>query len=264
MKILAKRIYHFVNLLGFDLRRFLNFFRGFPLFVHDYFSFYSQKNTSSSDFDKTILFPCLSDRFEESGSAKGHYFHQDLLVANRVFENNPNRHVDIGSRIDGFVAHVASYRSIDVFDIRKLEVAHKNINFVQCDLMKALDSSLVAYCDSLSCLHALEHFGLGRYGDPINFDGHLIGLRNMTKVLSKNGTFYFSVPIGQQRIEYNAHRVFSVSYLLKILSEDFTVKQFSYVDDNGELHKNVELTKAKIESSFNCHYGCGIFELIKN
>jgi hypothetical protein len=32
------------------------------------------------------------------------------------------------------------------------------------------------YCDSLSCLHALEHFGLGRYGDPIDPRGHEKGI----------------------------------------------------------------------------------------
>jgi len=63
----------------------------------------------------------LDDRFDQSGTASGHYFHQDLLVASRIFINNPEKHVDIGSRIDGFVAHVASFREIEVFDIRSLE-----------------------------------------------------------------------------------------------------------------------------------------------
>mgnify|MGYP000382217343 CR=1 FL=1 len=37
--------------------------------------------------------------------------------------------------------------------------------------------------DSVSCLHALEHFGLGRYGAPICYDGYFIGFKNITNLL---------------------------------------------------------------------------------
>lgn len=39
--------------------------------------------------------------------------------------------------------------------------------FKQADLVRPVEG-MAGYCDSLSCLHALEHFGLGRYGDPID------------------------------------------------------------------------------------------------
>ena len=60
----------------------------------------------------------LNERFEESGIMSGHYFHQDLYVARKIFLQNPGKHVDIGSRTDGFVAHVAAFREIEIFDIR--------------------------------------------------------------------------------------------------------------------------------------------------
>jgi hypothetical protein len=75
------------------------------------------------------------------------------------------------------------------------------------------------------------------------------------------GTLYLSAPIGEQRIEFNAHRVFGLSYLIPILKENFILKNFSYVDDLGELHENVILTEQEISDNFGCHYGCGIFEL---
>ena len=56
----------------------------------------------------------LSDYADSAGTVKGHYFHQDLLVARLIHEHNPKRHIDIASRIDGFVAHVASFREIEV------------------------------------------------------------------------------------------------------------------------------------------------------
>jgi hypothetical protein len=82
-------------------------------------------------------------------------------------------------------------------------------------------------------------------------------------MLKPGGKFYFAVPIGKQRIEFDSHRVFSIRYLLKMFSGKFNVLSFSYIDDNNNLFENVPLTKDNIENNFNCHYGCGIFELIK-
>ncbi len=167
----------------------------------------NQAKYSKIDFSFGKLYPRLEEAKRESGVASGHYFHQDLLVASLIFKNNPEKHVDIGSRIDGFVAHVASYRKIEAWDIRELSNTTGNINFRRFNLMDK-DFNLKDYCDSLSCLHALEHFGLGRYGDEVNFEGHLIGWKNIYNILKKGGKLYFSVPIGSQRIEFNAHRVF--------------------------------------------------------
>lgn len=207
-------------------------------------------------------FPVLNERNSYAGTMNGHYFHQDLYVAQRIYLNNPDRHVDVGSRIDGFVAHVAVFRPIEVLDIRKQDSKVTNITFRQADLMQ-LPQGMVNYCDSISSLHALEHFGLGRYGDPIDYWGYLKGIQNITRILKKGGRFYLSVPIGNQRIEYNAHRIFSVKYLIDVLSEFYNIERFSYVDDEGDLHVNVNLTDESIESDFNCNHGCGIFEMVK-
>ena len=69
--------------------------------------------------------------------------------------------------------------------------------------------------------------------------------------------------IGSQRIEFNAHRVFSIQYLLDILKDKFYLNSFSYVDDKGDFFENIELTEKEIETNFRCNYGCGIFELTK-
>jgi hypothetical protein len=222
-----------------------------------------QRKRSTVNFKFGKFHPCLDDKRAEGGSTSGHYFHQDLLVARRIYQNKPIQHVDVGSRIDGFVAHVASYRSIVVVDIRTISNVVPNITFMQADLMNRPPEHLVDFCDSLSCLHALEHFGLGRYGDPINYEGYLTGLANITTLLKSGGKFYFSVPIGQQRIEFNAHRIFSVAHLLDCLTNAYRIDHFSYVDDSGDLHEHVSLSESEIARSFNCSYGCGIFEMTK-
>jgi len=248
---------------GIDPLRTFRSFRGVPDFLVDYFELKKQRPKDNTHFDFGRFYPCLDDRFGPRGHDKGHYFHQDLLVASRIFVNQPERHIDVGSRIDGFVAHVASFRKIIVVDIRPLKTHIHNVESFQADLMKEVPAELVESCDSLSCLHVLEHFGLGRYGDPICWDGYRIGFYNLLTMLKPGGKFYFSVPVGEQRIEFNAHRVFSIAYLLEIFSGRLRIDDYSYVDDQGDLHESVILDESNISSNCGCFYGCGIFELTK-
>ncbi len=221
-----------------------------------------QARKSPHRFPEIHISRYINEKKHRSGTASGHYFHQDLLVARRIFENNPVKHVDVGSRIDGFVAHVASFREVEVLDIRPLGHDIPNIHFRKADLM-SLPDGMKEYCDSLSCLHAIEHFGLGRYGDPIDFEGHVKGLANLHTILKRGGSLYLSCPIGPQRIEFNAHRVFSVRYLLSMFDGRFHLKNFSFVDDTGDLHVDVSMTSELIYADCGCSYGCGIFELQK-
>jgi SAM-dependent methyltransferase len=249
---------------GFNARVFLNTPRRNNNNKWYYSDFEELKRQKGNDttFRIATPYPILSDKFAQGGVMSGHYFHQDLYVARLINLANPDKHLDIGSRTDGFVAHVASFREIELIDIRDIDSNVKNILTRKADLMK-LPSDLVNYCDSISSLHAIEHFGLGRYNDPIDYWGHLKAIKNITAILKKGGCFYFSAPIGPQRIEFNAHRIFSVEYLISVFSADYTIKSFSYVNDLGIFYEDAELTLENIQSNFGCKYGCGIFTLIK-
>ena len=210
----------------------------------------------------THEFPIYKDFEEQAGDASGHYFHQDLLVASLINQINPDRHIDIGSRIDGFVAHVASFRKIEVLDVRDLkETRHQNIIFLKANLMEddVVEDNIT---DSISCLHAIEHFGLGRYGDPIDPLGHLKGFKNIVRMLKSGGTLYISFPIGlNNQVHFNAHRVF---HPLDILNwpgsaEKLKLNRFDYVDDYGNLHLDSLSSIEKIE----LNYGCGIYSFTK-
>ncbi len=247
--------------IGMNPMRLFRFIRSLPWLLSDYFSLKKQLRKDSS-FNISRFFLIAEDKFDNSGAASGHYFHQDLLVAQKIFKANPERHVDIWSRVDWFVAHVASYRKIDVFDIRPLDSKVDNINFIQCDLMGDCEGFYNS-TDSLSCLHTIEHFGLWRYWDPIDHNWHLKGLENIYNFLKPKWLFYFSTPIGTQRIEFNAHRVFSLQYLLEKFEGRYDIKSFVFVDDSWSLHKDIRLTKELINNNCWCEFGCGIFELIK-
>ncbi|MCL2651229.1 MAG: DUF268 domain-containing protein [Candidatus Azobacteroides sp.] len=225
--------------------------------------FKKQGIKSSVSFPVTwCLFPCYEDKRDNAGSLGFHYFYQDLYMAQRIYQNNPVRHIDIGSNISGFVAHVASYREIEVYDIRPLNSPIHNVKFKQFDLMQFREEDIES-TDSISCLHALEHFGLGRYGDPICYDGYLIGFQNIYKILKTNGKFYFSIPFGKQRVEFHAHRVFSLKYLLELIAPYYSINSFSYIDDNNVFYENVIISEEKIANNCGCRFGCAIFELTK-
>jgi uncharacterized protein DUF268 len=209
----------------------------------------------------THRYPILYNYGGQAGTASGHYFHQDLLVASLIHNNNPRRHIDVGSRIDGFVAHVAAFRTIEIFDIRPLKhTGHQNISSVQGDLMD--DARDLPTADSISCLHAIEHFGLGRYSDPLDPDGYKKGFKNLTRMLEPGGTLYISFPIGKQNeVHFNAHRVFHPLDIFNWNTDTtLRLKRFDFVDDGGELHQDVDLQNTLP----NVFYGCGIYTFVRS
>jgi SAM-dependent methyltransferase len=224
--------------------------------VRDFFRFRSNYS------GRLELSPCLHDWYEEGGITKSEYFWQDLLVARMIFEARPERHVDVGSRVDGFVTHVASFREIEVFDIRPITARIPGVTFKQADLMNPV-AAITDYCDSLSCLHALEHFGLGRYGDVIDPKGYESGIRNMALILRSGGVFYLSVPVGVERVEFNAHRVFDPNTIVDIAENNqLLLREFAlFSADNGLV--GTDATYETLSSIGQSRYGLGIFTFIK-
>lgn len=257
MKDLLRKIYWVLSAqFGFDPRRLARSLQGMPRYISDWLRF---RKTYKGELR---FFPCLHDWHEEGGSTHGEYFWQDLHVARKVFAANPERHVDIGSRIDGFVAHVASFRRIEVFDIRPITALIPGVVFTQADLMSP-SADHNDYCDSLSCLHALEHFGLGRYGDPVNSEGHISGLSNIVKLLRSGGVFYLSMPIGLERVEFNAHRVLSPTSLSRLVTEKgFVLREFSWMEPGKPLVQSEDLDH-DLSQLDKCPYALGIFTFIK-
>lgn len=208
------------------------------------------------------LFPILREHRLSSGATKGDYFFQDLIVAKKIFESGVTEHIDIGSRIDGFIAHVSTFlKKVIVLDIRPNVDKLFNIEFKQEDATNLIgipDNSV----ESISSLHAIEHFGLGRYGDTVNPVADINAMTSLKRVLRSGGTLYFSVPIGRERLEYNAHRIYAPSTIIKYF-DGLTCKEFIAINPNGELEQRLTLKDADVYSSWNKGYGCGIFIFTK-
>jgi hypothetical protein len=203
----------------------------------------------------------LSDRYKSAGVANGHYFHMDLWAARKVRALNPTSLVDVGSRVDGFISHVLSFRDIEVFDIRDLQSKVEGLTFKRFNIMNTADVPQ-DYAECVTSLHAIEHFGLGRYGDPLDIDGWKKGIDSLVRILKPGGTLMVAVPIsGRQRIEFDAHRVFEVATVVDYATGqglDFT--EFAYVDDQGDMHHcSLPLDLAKKRQLGELSYGCGCF-----
>lgn len=201
--------------------------------------------------------PILTEWDETSGGL-GAYFVQDLTVARWIRDAGPERHVDVGSRIDGFVANVATFREIEVLDIRPAPGEVAGVIFHQLDLMDDLPTKWIGCTDSLSCLHTIEHFGLGRYGDSIDPDGHLKGLAQLKRMVAPGGLIYLSTPIGPERVEFNAHRIFAAETLLSWFADGWKIERFAVIDDEVRVRESVDWRGPEVARHFGCQAGVGI------
>ena len=120
-------------------------------------------------------------------------------------------------------------------------------------------AGMADYCDSLSCLHALEHFGLGRYGDPVDPGGFEHGFVNMAALLKENGVFYLSVPIGIDRVEFNANRVFDPRSIVKMAAQQSLRLSALTVIHPGARIEAVALDEARLSSLASQRYALGMF-----
>lgn len=243
-------------LTGFTPRIFLKTLQGTPAFLKSVKQYRKLNLSGPFQIKMRDLFPILTDRQASAGDAGGHYFHQDLWAARKIFQKRPGEHIDVGSRIDGFVAHLLTFMPVTIVDIRPLETEICGLTFFQDDAteLSRVKSNSV---ESISSLHVAEHFGLGRYSDPIDPDACFKFMGALQRVVGPGGTLYFSVPVGRERLEFNAHRVFAPKTILGHFSQ-LQLVSFSFVGDDGKLYQNRDprdLPPSEL--------ACGLFEFTK-
>ncbi len=253
---MLKNIKRFFEMHGLNPIQFIKGCSSISRFIKNYRGYKRQQSACFPLEFKNIM-PVLNDYRESAGIIKGHYVHQDLWAATKIYDAKPNRHVDIGSRIDGFITSLLSHRTVEVVDIRPLVSPYENLKFIQDDATEMAtfkDQEL----ESVSCLHAMEHFGLGRYGDPIQPDAYRVFAQSLARVIKKGGTLYLSVPIGKQKLAFNAHRVFDVQTIIDLFPT-FILESFSVVNDDGDY-----IDKAVHTDYKNSNFSCGLFEFKKS
>ena len=244
------------NVLGVDPLAELRRARNLPRFLRTLAQYRSAHATGPFPITRADLFPVLQDFDADAGQASGHYFFQDLWAARKIFERRPERHIDVGSRIDGFVTHLLTFMPVTVLDLRPLTSSVPGLNFVRGDatnLAGFADGSV----DSISSLSAVEHFGLGRYGDQVDPDGWHKAALALQRVLHPGGRLYFAVPVGRERLCFNAHRIFSPTRILDAFG-DLKLMSFAAVGDSGQMLAGVGAGEVASQE-----FACGLFEFTK-
>jgi hypothetical protein len=152
-------------------------------------------------------YPCLNDNTKVTGFNR-HYVYHPAWAARILKQLNPQEHVDIGSSLF-FISVISAFVRIRFYDYRPAELYLDNLECGSADLTKLpfKDKTI----DSLSCMHVVEHIGLGRYGDALDSEGDVKAMRELQRVLKPNGNLLFVVPVGVPRVMFNAHRISLVS-----------------------------------------------------
>lgn len=204
--------------------------------------------------------PIISDKYAPAGTI-GNYFWQDLWAARHVLKSKIRKHFDIGSRLDGFIAHLlAAGIDVTMIDIRQFPGEVEHLHTIVDDatsLCQISDESI----GSMSALCSLEHFGLGRYGDPVDPEACFRCFDNIQKKLKKGGRLYISLPIGKERVEFNAHRVFYASTIIDCFHM-LHLEEFSCTSQ-GEIEYDVDIHKYDCDPH-NGEWRYGLFSFIKN
>ena len=192
-------------------------------------------------------YPCLTDKTQNT-SFDAHYIYHPAWAARIIAQNRPSLHTDISSTLH-FCAIVSAFVPIDFYDYRPAELLLNNLKSNHGDLMNLPfpDHSV----ESLSCMHVVEHIGLGRYGDRLDPDGDLKAIVELKRVLARNGSLFFVTPVGKPNIRFNAHRIYSYDQIVSYFSE-LAIQEFSLVDDHGQFITNADPAYANQQK-----YGCG-------
>lgn len=219
------------------------------------------KTSSAKGLKISGYLPCLSDKYDNAGKIDRHYFLQDIYVARKVIANAPEQHYDIGSRFDGFISHLLCNQiSVTMIDIRRLPITIEGLDFIQGDATN-LDTIEDGALNSLSSLHAVEHFGLGRYGDTVDAQSSYKAMKAMQRVMRGGGMLYFSVPVGKNEgIIYNAHRIFNPKTVVAVFDE-MKLMEFSYIQ-NYHIYtycKEEAIRRIMSDNIDLGEYDCGIF-----
>jgi len=196
------------------------------------------------------IYPCLFEA-TESTSFDSHYIYHPAWAARIIAGYMPEKHIDISSSLN-FISLISAFVPVQFYDYRPAKIILSGLECKKGDLLNLPfeDRSV----KSISCMHVVEHVGLGRYGDPIDPKGDLKAIGELIRVVAKNGQLLFVVPIGKEsRIQFNAHRIYTYQSIINAFHE-LSLVTFSLITDSGDFIDNADKRMADDQK-----YGCGCF-----
>lgn len=202
---------------------------------------------------------CFGDNTPTTGFDR-HYIYHTAWAVRYLIDNKIDEHTDISSTLY-FSATASAFTKINFFDYRPAELELTNLSTQAGDLcdLKFEDDSI----KSLSCMHTIEHVGLGRYGDPIDYDGDLKASKELSRVLAKGGNLLIVLPVGSKSlIQYNAHRIYTKNQVIEMFEgEGLKIKEFTLIPEHS---KDGGLVPDPSDELLNKQkYACGCFIFTK-
>jgi hypothetical protein len=197
----------------------------------------------------------LYDKTEYTSFDRQYVYHT-AWAARVLSVTQPETHVDISSSLY-FCAMVSAFIPVKFYDYRPANLSLSGLEEYSSNLLHLdfADNSI----SSLSCMHTIEHIGLGRYGDKLNYDGDIKAMKELSRVLAPNGDLLIVVPIGKKnKLCFNAHRIYTKEQILSIFAKlGVQLKEFVLIPEDqadGGLVTNPD--KEIIEKN---SYACGCF-----
>lgn len=211
----------------------------------------SRSQTQGLPMRREDQYPCLHDRTAHT-RFDVHYVYHTAWAARVVARVAPGVHVDISSSLY-FSAIVSAFVPIRFFDYRPADLRLGNLETGRADLTRLpFESNSI---QSISCMHVVEHIGLGRYGDDLDPAGDSKAMAELERVVAPGGHLLFVVPVGRPRICFNAHRVYSHGQVISAFS-GLELREFTLIagDGAGGLRVGAKPDEAAAEE-----FGCGCF-----
>lgn len=248
-----------MSLLRFELRavarsvrKATSGVRGIGWYLSDHRRFAAELQAAENSAN-IVAFPQLTDRTPTT-DFDAHYVHQGPWVFRHLVDRRPAQHVDVASYL-GYLGFFSAIVPTEFVDIRppSLQLPRLTVSEGSVLQLPFADRSV----ESLSCLHVIEHIGLGRYGDPLDARGSELACAELARVLAVGGQLYLSLPVGRPRIYFNAHRVHSVEQVLQ-----FT-RQLAFVDLAVVLDDGSFVANCPPEIVASQSYACGMFRFTR-
>jgi len=239
----------------FLLNKLINYYRIFK-YLNDYFTFrkLNDKRFCVHFKDRRI---CTGDASANTGF-DSHYVYHTAWAARILAQTETKEHYDIGSCLR-FITIVSAFVPLKYYDLRPADLHLPNLSSAHADITNLpLKSGSVK---SLSCMHVIEHIGLGRYGDPLDPEGDIKASGELSRVLANGGQLLIAVPVtGRPRIEFNAHRVYSYDRVIELFP-GLKLKSFALIPDHAGQTGLIEDARRDLVNQQR--YACGCFWFVK-
>ena len=245
-KLLLRLLYYWISQVSDPIRTF-RAVSGFARYLKDWHTYSRLPGAEPIHLAET--YPQVHD-CTNNHPIDAHYFYANGWAMRRIVALSPRFHVDVASQTI-FANLLGGVIPVVCVDYRPLEARLPGLQSMAGSLL-ALP---FANCSvsSLSCLHVIEHIGLGRYGDPLDPQGTRKAAQELARVSAPGGNLFLATPVGRPRLCFNAHRIYTAAAICAMLSE-FELVEFSGIHDNGDYVENVEISAFK-----DSLYACGLF-----